>query len=468
MHLRRLLVLVTLAAAVVAAATIADYPGSVDITWQGWEVDTSVGVLITALAVVALALWLLFTLTARLVRLPSRFRRNRRERRRRAGETALTRGMIALAAGDAALARHQADRAEALLARSPLTLLLAAQAAQLAGDEATARGRYTALLGEKDGEFLALRGLIGQALTAGDSEEALRLSRRAIGLRPNAEWVFETLFGLEIAAGRWEAARDALDGAARRHLLPETRAAHYRGVILHELSLAAEAAGGRRRALSLAASAVATAPDLIPAAARHARLLIAEGKRRAARRAVERAWSLAPHPELARVWAELGGGAPALELVTWFERLAAHNPDAMETHVAVAEAALAAQLWGEARRHLGLAIAAAGPGGPSRQLCLLMARLEEGEHPQAGAARDWLDRALAAPADPAYLCTSCGRESGEWQALCRHCRSFDTLRWGRPISAPSAVPALPSGETLAAAPLLAIPNRLASAGQSDR
>ena len=466
--MRRILVLAVLAAVVIAAATVADYPGSVAITWQGWEIDTSVGVLIAVLSVVALALWLLFGVLSKLMRLPTRFRRNRRERRHRNGEIALTRGMIALAAGDADGAQRYANRAEALLARSPLTLLLAAQAAQLGGDEAAARGRYTALLDERDGEFLALRGLISQALKSGDSEEALRLSRRAIALRPNAAWVFETLFALEIEAGRWEAARDVLDGAARRHLLPEARGAHHRGVILYQLSLAAEAAGERRRAVSLAASAAAAAPDLAPAAARHARLLIAEDKRRAARRAVERAWSLAPHPELARVWAELGGGAPALELVTWFEKLAAHNPDAAETHVAVAEAALAAQLWGEARRHLGLAMAAAGPDRPPRRLCLLQARLEEGEHPQLGAARDWLGRALVAPPDPAYVCARCGGEHAAWQALCLHCRSFDTLSWRASATAQTAAMAMPSAEALAAPPLLAIPNRLASAGQSDR
>jgi HemY protein len=466
--MRRILVLVVLAAVVVAAATIADYPGSVDITWQGWEIDTSVGVLIAALAIAALALWLFLGLITRLMRLPARFRRNRRERRRRHGEIALTRGMVALAAGDAAGARRHAGRAEALLQRSPLTLLLSAQAAQLAGDVTAARGSYTALLGEKDGEFLALRGLIGQALGSGDREEALRLARRAIGLRPNAEWVFETLFALEIEAGRWEAARDVLDGAARRHLLPEARAAHHRGVILHELSLAAEAAGERRRALSLAASAVAAAPALMPAAARYARLLIAEDKRRAARRAVERAWSLTPHAELARVWAEIGGGAPALELVTWFEKLATQNPDAAESHVAVAEAALAAQLWGEARRHLGLAMVASGPEGPSRRLCLLRARLEEGEHPQSGAAREWLDRALAAPSDPAYVCARCGGESGDWYALCPHCRGFDTLAWRAPAATAAGAVVAPAAERLAAAPLLAIPSRLASAGQSDR
>jgi HemY protein len=464
--MRRLLVLIALAVLVIAAATIADYPGNVEITWQGWEIGSSVGVLVAAVAVVALVLWALFALLAGVVRLPRRFRRNRRERRRRAGEVAVTRGLIALAAGDAAAAQRHAGRAETLLARSPLTLLLSAQAAQLAGDDAAARRRFTALLAEKDGEFLGLRGLIGQALKSGDRDDALRLARRANGLSPNAKWVFETLFALEVRAGRWEAARDALDGATRRHLLPEARAAHHRGVILYELSRAAEAAGERRQALSLATSAAAAAPDFAPLAVRHARLLIAQDRRRAARRTVEQAWRLAPHPDLARVWAELGGAGPALELVTWFERLAAHNPDALESHVAVAEAALAAQLWGEARRHLGLAIAGAAPAAPSRRLCLLMARLEEAEHPQTAAARDWLDRALAAPPDAAYVCASCGGESPDWRALCGHCDGFDTQAWGTPPTVPPTVLPL-AAERLEAAPLLAIPGSRTLAGQSD-
>ncbi|HZK88868.1 MAG TPA: heme biosynthesis HemY N-terminal domain-containing protein, partial [Stellaceae bacterium] len=113
--MRRLLAFVLLVVLAVAAATVADHPGTVVVTWQGWEINTSVGVLAAALVVVALALWLLILLLAGLVRLPRRFRRNRRERRRRAGELALTRGMIALSAGDGAGAQRHAARAELLL-----------------------------------------------------------------------------------------------------------------------------------------------------------------------------------------------------------------------------------------------------------------------------------------------------------------------------------------------------------------
>src|SRR5258708_29296087 len=88
--MRWILVLVALAAAVIAAATIADYPGGVDVTWQGWEIETSVDVLLAAVAGLALALWLIFSLITRLVRVPARVRRNPPERPHPAREIALT------------------------------------------------------------------------------------------------------------------------------------------------------------------------------------------------------------------------------------------------------------------------------------------------------------------------------------------------------------------------------------------
>jgi HemY protein len=470
--MRRLLGLVGLAALIASAALVADYPGTVEITWQGWLIDMPVGMLAAGVAAAAVVLWGIISLITALVRLPHRFQRNRRERRRRAGELALTRGIVALSAGDGPGAQRYARRAAALLDQSPLAQMLTAQAAQLDGDETEAKRRYLALLDQPEGEFLGLRGLIAQALRTGDSDEALRLAERAGELRPNAAWVFETLLALQIRGGRWEAARDTLTSGAKRHLLPAARADHHRGVILYELSFAAEVAGEARRALALAATAHSLARELGPLAVRPARLLLAAGRRRAARRAVEHAWQVAPHPNLAQIWGELGEAAPALERVTWFQRLAAQNPGASESHIAVAEAALAAQLWGEARHHLGQAVAAAEPAPPSRRLCRLMARLEEGEHGAIGRSREWLDRALGAAPDAVYVCARCGNETADWQSLCGHCQGFDTLAWRTPPLAAAPAAMAPAVETIAAGPLLSIPSgtppSLAAAGQSDR
>jgi HemY protein len=429
------------AGVVAAAVFLADRPGRVDIVWQGWQIETSVGVLVAVAVLAALAIWLLVSMLWLIISSPRRMLRSRRARQRRAGYRALAQGMVAVAAGDAHEAQRLARRADVLLADPPLTLLLSAQAAQLDGDEGAAKRFFTAMLERRETEFLGLRGLLNQELRAGDRGAALRLAERAMALRPRTRWVALSRFDLETREGHWEAARKTLAQLTRRQLVSRERARHYRGVILHELSHAALENGDRPRAIALAAEAQALAEDLAGPAAHHARLLLQERRARRAAKAIERAWRTAPHPELVRVYTAIYEAEGPLARVKAFERLAAQNPTARESHVTLAEAAIEAQLWGEARRHLEAAIAT----DPTARLCLLWARLEEAEHGDLGAMREWLDRAVGAKPDPRYVCAACGGESLEWRSLCPRCGAFDTLSWRTPAWAvPTAALPIPT------------------------
>ena len=464
--IRGLLGLLVFAGVITAAIFFADHPGQVEIVWQGWQVETSVGVLAAAAVLAGLAIAVLFWLVSRILNSPRAFLRHRRERRRRAGYRALTRGMVAVAAGDSQEAQRCARKADALLADPPLTLLLSAQAAQLRGDETAAKKFFTAMLDRPEMEFLGLRGLLNQALRAGDRGTALRLTERAATLRPDTTWAVESLFELEAREGRWDAALETLGQAVKRRIIPRERARQHRGVILYELSLAALAGGERARGRNLAAQARSLTPDLAAPAAHHARVLLEDGRTGAATKAIEGAWRTIPHPALAQLYGSIHDGAPSLDKLKSYERLAAQNPEARETHLAVAEAALDAQLWGEARRHLDRARSAPAPPfiarlpspapfsvtpepdediiltGPTPRLCLMMARLEEAEQGAGPVSREWLDRAVTAMPDPRYVCAACGGESLEWRSLCTHCGSFDALAWRTPAwaSAGSTLP----------------------------
>ncbi|HUC73613.1 MAG TPA: heme biosynthesis HemY N-terminal domain-containing protein [Stellaceae bacterium] len=453
--MRAIFALIMIAALAAAAVFLADNPGRVEIMWQGWQLDTSVGVLITAAALAALCVALVLRLLSLLLGSPRSLLRRRRERRRRAGYQALTRGMVAVAAGDPQEARRYARRAEVLLAEPPLTLLLSAQAAQIGGDELAAKKFFTAMLDRPETEFLGLRGLLNQALREGDRDTARHLAERAVALRANTAWAASSLFDLEARDRRWEAARDALEKVARRRFIAPEIARHHRGVILYELSRDAAAQRDRQRALALAGEARSLTPELATPVAHYARLLLAEGKAGRAAKAIEGAWRTAPHPELAQAYGEMWTDEAPLARVARFERLAAQNPAARESHLALAEAALAAQLWGEARRHLERALTGEPPplaplpaglgtppprgggegaslAGATPRLCLMMARLEEAEHGDPALMREWLDRAARALPDPRYVCASCGGESTEWRSLCPRCGAFDALAWRTP------------------------------------
>jgi HemY protein len=423
---------VTVAAVLAAVAVFfADHPGRVEILWQGWQVETSVAVLAAAAILAALVAGLLFSLLSLILDTPRRLLRARRERRRRTGYRALAQGMVAVAAGDPQEARRYAKRADVLLADPPLTLLLSAQAAQLDGDEGAAKKFFTAMLDRPETEFLGLRGLFNQAMREGDRGGALRLVDRAMALRPQTRWVALSRFDLETREGRWEAARETLAQAAKRRLFSPEQARHHRGVIFYELSCAALASGDQRRATALADQARMLTEDLASPAAHHARLLLEQQRKRRAATAVERAWRTVPHPDLAQLYGAIHEEEAPLARVKSFERLAAQNPTARESHLALAEAALDAKLWGEARRHLTDALAT----GATTRVCQLMARLEEAEHGEPGRVREWLDRAVEAMPDTRYVCANCGRESIQWRSLCPHCSAFDALSWRAPSSA---------------------------------
>ncbi len=431
--LRAILVIVVGSAIIAAAVFIADRPGRVSLAWQGWRVDTSVAVLLFGIAFVAVIAAALFHLLRKIIGGPSAFVRSRRERRRRRGYRALTQGMVAVAAGDAVEAKRFAKQADVLLAEPPLTLLLSAQAAQLNGDQKAAQRYFTAMLARPETEFLGLRGLIMQSLKQNDETEALRLARRAKELRPKTPWVLASLFELQARAGKWGEADTTLALAVRRSALTDSESRRHRAVMLHEQSRVAKSDGRERDAMRLAAKANSMAPGLTPAATHYAELLAAGGHRRHARKVIEAAWHLTPHPELAAAYGALFADERPVQRVKRFEALAAQRRDHFESHIAAAEAALRARLWGEARRHLAAAGGTESNSSATPRICRLMAELEEAEHNDLPAARLWLARAATTLAqDPAYLCGACGGETASWTSLCPHCRSFNTIEWRVP------------------------------------
>ena len=327
--------------------------------------------------------------------LPGRWRHRRADRRRLEGYKALTQGMVAVAAGDVQEARRHARSADRLLDDKPLTRLLAAQTAQLSGEDGAARTYFEAMVDDPSAAFLGVRGLLMQALKSGDREEALVLCERAFELRPDTPWVLTELLDLQVEFERWEEALATLHRIERAKLLTPEEVQAKRARILLSQARDSHAVEHRAEAIKLTQKAIKADPELDEAAALGARLLNDTGKVKRAARMVEDAWERAPSQRLARAYRDLAPkGTTELGQVKRFERLLSLNPDHPESHLALAEAALDADLWGEARRHLK----AAGSEGdnPSPRLCRLMARLEESEHGDLELAHHWLARAAEA------------------------------------------------------------------------
>lgn len=444
---RRLVLWTAAIAALIAAAIwLADNPGSATLEWRGWRVDSSVAVLIGTVAAIAIAAAILYRGAWALWVLPRRLLFWRRMSRREKGYRTLTRGLVAVAAGEAEEARKLAARAEKLLGDPPLTKLLTAQAAQLIGDEASAREHFADMLDRPETAFLGLRGLILAARKEGDETAALGYARRAYAIRPKTPWAATTLLDLQIGQNLWREALATVEAAIRHGILTGEDGRRRRVVVLLACSGAAGEAGEAKAALDYARRASGLDPDFLPATLRHAGLLIGGGRRRQATKLIQDAWSHTPHPELARLYLSIHAGEDAIGRMRRMERLAAHNAGHAESHLALAAAAVEAKLWATARGHFDRAETA---GRRDARLCRLRADAEEAEHGDTEAARRWLVAAAEAAPDPAWVCGDCGAVWRHWAPVCGRCESFASLAWATPEHVREAGPAsaAPKGGT---------------------
>ena len=431
------------AAAMLAAVWLAERPGTLTAEWQGWRLDTSVGVVAIAIVVLILlgvAAWLLWRWISGA---PGALLEGWGDSRRRRGYRELTQGLAAVAAGDGAEAQKHARKAEQLLAEPALTLLLSAQAAQLTGDRDGARRAFDAMLKDQQMAFLGLRGLIGQSLRDGDQMTALGYAERAFALRPQTPWVVHSLFDMQAQAGHWKAAQDTLDAGMRRKVVTADKGRALKALLEVERSREAEHAGRASDAMALAREAFGLAPERIAVTSRLAELQIKAGDAKRAMKTLERGWAVAPHPDLAELYLRASGESDPLKRVGIVRRLAASYPDDIESHLALAKASLDAGLWGEARRQLETA----GGTSPPVRICRLMAEVEERANAGQAKVHEWLARAATAPADRSWSCTACGAHHETWRSVCESCSAFGTLQWRAPgtygqILPPEARPAI--------------------------
>jgi HemY protein len=406
-------------------AWFADRPGDVVLSWQGMRYETSLLVAVAALLVCVGAILLFWWIVASILRSPQLMRRYFRNRRRDRGYHALSQGLVAAGAGDAAAARRLVGSARGLLGGEPLVELLDAQTLLLEGDGDRARQRFEAMLEDDDTRLLGLRGLHRQAEAQGNLEAAYHYAGEAAKTSPGLAWAGQAMLRHLGAEGNWEGALERLETLRTHGAIDKGEAARKRAVLL-TAQAHAESSRDPAAAAKLAQQAIKLAPDLVPAATVGAEALARLGEVRKARRLIEASWKRRSHPELAGTYVHLEPGETVAERLKHAEHLAKLQPDDAESRLAVAEAAAASRQFAQAREQLAPLLA----DMPTRRACLLASALEEAETGDAGKVRDWLARAMRAPADPAWVAD--GVVSQRWLPVSPVSGRLDAFEWKVP------------------------------------
>ncbi len=438
-----ILFVASIAALTLGAGYLVETDGGIRMTVGAAELSLGPLQTVIALALLVLATWLLLKVGSLLVATirflngdetaVSRWFDRNRERK---GYQALADGLVALASGDGREAMGKAVRAERFLRKPELTDLIAAQAAELAGDKQGAEKVYRRLLSHDATRFVGIRGIMKQRLAAGDTDTAMRLAEKAFALKPRHGETQDILLGLQAKEADWKGARRTLGAKLSTGTLPRDVFRRRDAVLALSEAKALMDDGASLDAETHAIEANRLSPDLIPAAVLAARSHIAHERKRHATRVLKKAWEIQPHPDLAAAFAEIETHETPEQRIRRFSVLAKMHPEDPETKMLLAELHIAAEDFPSARRALGDLVKDA----PTARALAIMAAIERGGGAEETVVRGWLARAVTASRGSQWVCDNCGNIHAAWVPVCKSCGAFDTLAWRVPDEGEVAMP----------------------------
>jgi HemY protein len=410
-------------------AWLADRPGELSLIWQGQRIEMSLMVAATLLASLIAAILIVIWVIRVVWLSPHSISRYFRARKRDRGYQALSTGLIAAGAGDAALARKMTARTRGLISadQEPLIHLLEAQTALIEGKNDDARKKFELMADDPETRELGLRGLYLEAKRLGANEAARQYAERAAEKSPHLPWATLATLDYRSQSGNWDEAIKLLDQSRASHVIERGEAERKKAVLLAARArdkLESDPKGARDDAQA----ALKLSKNLIPAGLIAAKALFREDNLRKGASILETLWKHEPQAEIAKLYVRARSGDSAVDRLKRANKLEAIRPNNAVSLAAVAESALEA-------RELPLARAKAEAAAriqPTESIFLLLADIEEADTGDDGRIRHWMNQALKSPRDPAW--TADGITSPEWLPVSPVSGRLDAFEWKMPIA----------------------------------
>lgn len=420
--------LVLVIALAVGFSWLADRPGDMVVTFGGYQYRVTLMVAAVIITAVVAAIMIGWWLVKSIWNSPQAIARHFRVRRRDRGYQALSTGMIAAGSGDSALARRKKQEAMKLISadQEPLIHLLDAQASLLEGDHAAARAKFEAMLKDPELKLLGLRGLYLEAERVGETEAARHYARQAVEQAPQLGWASNAALETMAMNGQWDEALALVERQKATRLVDRDYADRRKAVLLTAKAfdiVEADPTGARNAAVE----ANRLAPDLTPASIVAAKAMFRLGDLKKGAKLLEAAWKKQPQREVADAYVHARLGDSVLDRLARAKKLAAIRQNNADSSLVVARAALEAGEFELARREAESAVRLEAREGAF----LLLADIEEQETGDEGRVRQWLQRAVRAPRDPAWVAD--GVVADRWAPVSPVTGRLDAFEWRAPV-----------------------------------
>ena len=343
------------------------------------------------------------------------------------GYNAFVSGMIALANKDYKRAILESKKISNHLDDNPsLALLLKSEIFKVEKKYDELSVVYEDMSKNKHTENLGYRGMMEQYLRAQDYHHAFIYGERLFNNNPFIEKIYDTLVSIIAKTNNWQQLLIISDRAFSKKIIDKKVYEENKSIGFFEIAKIKQLSE-IEESLKYMQKALKLRKNFPPYIKLYINLLIQNKNYNLAKKSIKKAWNELPHAEYKESILSLAAHLEIemLELVKYIAGTSYKNEESI---ILMVEAFVESKKWDDARNQIKDLLDVR----PKKEVCLLMAKIEEGDSGDVQKINAWTQRAKDGAANNIWICTISKKSQQTWSSV-SEAGYFNSLEWRQPI-----------------------------------
>ena len=343
------------------------------------------------------------------------------------GYNAFVSGMIALANKDYKRAILESKKISNHLDDNPsLVLLLKSEIFKVEKKYDELSVVYENMSKNKHTENLGYRGMMEQYLRAQDYHHAFIYGERLFNNNPFIEKIYDTLVSIIAKTNNWQQLLIISDRAFSKKIIDKKVYEENKSIGFFEIAKIKQLSE-IEESLKYMQKALKFRKNFPPYIKLYINLLIQNKNYNLAKKSIKKAWNELPHAEYKESILSLAAHLE-IEMSELVKYIAGTSYKNEESIILMVEAFVESKKWDDARNQIKDLLDVR----PKKEVCLLMAKIEEGDSGDVQKINAWTQRAKDGAANNIWICTISKKSQQTWSSV-SEAGYFNSLEWRQPI-----------------------------------
>ncbi len=397
----------------------------VSFEFRSFIIETSTSVLLISLLVIIL----LFLIIQRIVFFFKekylRYKLNKELKISQKGYNSFLLGIVALFNQDYKKAILESKKISQYFKDESLGLLLQSETLKVEKKFDQLNDVYEKMLKNPNTKTLGLRGLMEQNFRAEDYHHAFIYAEKLLFINPKIDKLYPSIVNIISKTNNWQKLIDITNYAYKQNIIERKTFSENISIAYYEISKI-KYLSSIDEAINLMEKALKLRSYFSPYVIFYISLLIKNNNLSKAKKYLTKSWSNFSHPDMYQNITVL---APAMKL-SYYElakSICKNSLESADTKILLAKSLIDDKNWENARKQLSPLL----EKNPLKEVCLLMAKIEEGDTNDIQKIDSWTARSNFGKASKIWICSITGIQQEKWTAVSAG-GHFNALYWEYP------------------------------------